>query len=60
MGIISYFLPFLYMFAAMIKVQSEPAGPQVMRVPGGPGVAKLLAVVGLMTAVISIVLAELC
>jgi amino acid transporter len=57
MSIISYFLPFIYMFAAMIKVQSEPAGPEVMRVPGGPAVAKLLAVVGMMTTIISIVLA---
>ncbi|MBI4475309.1 MAG: amino acid permease [Acidobacteria bacterium] len=57
MSIISYFLPFLYMFSAMIRVQREPAGPDVMRVPGGPVVAKLMAVVGLMTTVISIVLA---
>ena len=35
MGIIAYFIPFLFMFAAMIKLQREPAGPGVMRVPGG-------------------------
>ena len=38
MGIIANFIPFLFMFAAMIKLQREPAGPDVMRVPGGaPG-----------------------
>ena len=35
MGIIAYFIPFLFMFAAMIKLQREPAGPDVIRVPGG-------------------------
>jgi amino acid transporter len=34
MGVISYFLPFVYMFLAMIRLQREPAGPEVMRVPG--------------------------
>src|SRR5438445_4601970 len=32
-GIIAYFIPFLFMFAAMIVLQREPAGPDVMRVP---------------------------
>ena len=35
MGIIANFIPFLFMFAAMIKLQREPAGPEVIRVPGG-------------------------
>ena len=35
MGIIAYFIPFLFMFAAMIVLQREPAGPDVIRVPGG-------------------------
>ena len=39
MGIIAYFIPFLFMFAAMIVLQREPAGPEVMRVPGGTPVA---------------------
>jgi amino acid transporter len=57
MSIISYFLPFIFMFLAMIKVQSVPAGPDVIRVPGGPRVAVMLAVVGLLTTIVSIVLA---
>ncbi len=57
MGIIAYFIPFLYMFAAMIVVQREPAGPEVMRVPGGKGVAIALASVGFFITTVSIVLA---
>jgi amino acid transporter len=57
MGIIAYFIPFLYMFAAMIVLQREPAGPEVMRVPGGKPVAVALAVTGFVVTAISIVLA---
>ena len=46
MGIIAYFIPFLFMFAAMIVLQREPAGPDVMRVPGGQPVAIALAAIG--------------
>src|SRR5262245_8794026 len=42
MSIIGNFIPFLFMFAAMIKLQGEQAGPDVMRVPGGSGVARVL------------------
>jgi amino acid transporter len=57
MGIIAYFIPFLYMFAAMIALQREPAGPEVMRVPGGRRVAIALAATGFVVTAISIVLA---
>jgi amino acid transporter len=57
MGIIAYFIPFLFMFAAMIKLQREPAGPDVMRVPGGVRVAIALAALGFVTTAVSIVLA---
>jgi amino acid transporter len=57
MGVISYFLPFLYMFTAVIRLQKEPAGPGVMRIPGGKPVAVLMAVLGLFTTVISSILA---
>ena len=57
MGIIAYFIPFLFMFAAMIKLQREPAGPEVMRVPGGKPVAIALASIGFFVTAISIVLA---
>ena len=57
MGIIAYFIPFLFMFAAMIVLQREPAGPDVMRVPGGKPVAIALAVIGFIVTAVSIVLA---
>src|SRR5262249_8762884 len=46
MGIISYFIPFLFIFAAIVKLQREPAGPEVFHVPGGAPVAKLFGVLG--------------
>jgi len=57
MGIIAYFIPFLFLFAAMIRLQREPAGADVIRVPGGPRVAIALAALGFATTAISIVLA---
>ncbi|MGE5245399.1 MAG: APC family permease [Betaproteobacteria bacterium] len=57
MGIIAYFVPFLFMFAAMIRLQGEPAGPEVMRVPGGSRVAIALAGTGFAITALSIVLA---
>jgi amino acid transporter len=57
MGVVSYFLPFLYMFSAVIRFQREPVGPGVMRIPGGKPVAILMAALGLATTVISSILA---
>jgi glutamate:GABA antiporter len=56
MGVITYFIPYLYLFAAMVKLQSEPAGPDVIRVPGGKPIAKLVAVVGFVTTALTIAL----
>jgi len=56
MGVLTYFIPYLYLFAAMIKLQGEPAAPDVIRVPGGKVVAKIVAVVGLLTTTLTIVL----
>ena len=57
MAIIVNFVPFLYMFAAMYRLQREPAGPEVIRVPGGPVVARLLACMGFTVSALAIVLA---
>jgi glutamate:GABA antiporter len=57
MSIIGYFIPYLFMFASMIKLQSEPAGREVMRVPGGRPVATLLAGVGFCVTAAAICLA---
>ena len=56
MGIITYFLPYLFLFGAMIRLQSEPAGSQVIRVPGGKLLALPLALVGLATTFLTIAL----
>jgi len=57
MAVITYFIPFLFMFAALAKLQSEPAAPGGLRVPGGPIVAKLLAALGFLVTLAAIVLA---
>src|SRR6266705_2361158 len=57
MGVVSYFLPFLYMFSAVIRLQREPVGPEVMRMPGGKPVAIFMAVLGLLTTAVSSILA---
>jgi amino acid transporter len=56
MGVITYFIPYLYLFAAMYKLQREPARPEVMRVPGGGPTAKLVAIVGFLTTAFTIVI----
>jgi len=56
MTVITYFIPYLYLFAAMIKLQNEPAGPEVIRVPGGKPIAMLVGVVGFFTTVLTIFL----
>ncbi|HVO62258.1 MAG TPA: APC family permease [Terriglobales bacterium] len=56
LGVITYFLPYLFLFAAMFRLQREPAGPEVIRVPGGRPVARLLSVVGFTTAFLTIAL----
>jgi amino acid transporter len=57
MGVTTYLIPFLFIFGAMIKVQREPTGPDVMLVPGGKGVAVLLSVLGFSATALAIVLA---
>jgi amino acid transporter len=56
LGVITYFIPYLYLFAATIKLQREPAGPDVIRVPGGSTVAKLAAALGFITTTATIAL----
>jgi amino acid transporter len=57
MTFIATFLPFVLVFAAAIKLQRTPRQADGWRAPGGPIVVKALAVVGLMTTVLSIGLA---
>jgi glutamate:GABA antiporter len=57
MSIITYFIPFVFLFLAMIRLQHSPVPPGITRLPGGRPVAILLASVGLITTVLTIVLA---
>jgi amino acid transporter len=59
MSIITYFIPYLYLFAAMISAQNRPAGSSVIRIPGGKRVAIPLAVLGLLTTSLTICLSVL-
>ncbi|MGB6975176.1 MAG: APC family permease [Terracidiphilus sp.] len=54
--IVSYFLPYLMLFAAMIRLQKRPVGPEVRRVPGGKPVAIVLGLIGLASTSVTIVL----
>ena len=56
MSVISLFLPYLFLFSAMIAMQSHPAPKEARRVPGGKPVAILLASIGLLSTAITIVL----
>jgi glutamate:GABA antiporter len=56
MSIIAYFLPYLFLFASMIRLQDRPAPPDAIRVPGGRRVAVALAAVGLVSTSLTIVL----
>jgi amino acid transporter len=54
MAVLATFLPFLFIFASMIRLQREPAGPEVRRVPGGKPVAILLGVLGFLSTLVTI------
>lgn len=56
MSIITYFIPFAFLFASMIRLQREPAVPGTIRIPGGRPVAVTLASLGLLTTLVTIVL----
>ncbi|NYF52889.1 APC family permease [Tunturiibacter gelidoferens] len=57
MSIVTYFIPFVFLFLAMIRLQREPFPQGGIRFPGGRSVAVLLASVGLITTMLTIVLA---
>jgi amino acid transporter len=59
MSVISLFIPYLFLFSAMIRLQSRPTAPQIRRVPGGKPVAIALASLGLISTAITIVLSAI-
>jgi glutamate:GABA antiporter len=61
--VLAYFIPYLFLFAAMLKVQArrgqsraanEPANDRVRRVPGGRPVGLALGALGLMSTALTI------
>jgi amino acid transporter len=58
-GVILYFIPYLYMFASLIFLQNEPAAEHVVRVPGGRTGAYVAGTLGLLVTAVSIVLSFL-
>ena len=59
MGVITYFVPYLYLFASMFKLQGEKAGADVIRVPGGKPVAYAISLLGFLTTLFTIGLSVL-
>jgi amino acid transporter len=59
MSVISLFIPYLFLFSAMIRHQGRPTAPQVRRVPGGKPVAIVLASIGLISTAATIVLSTI-
>jgi amino acid transporter len=57
MGIITAFVPFLFVFLALISVQKEEPRAEAMRIPGGRPVATVLGCVGLVVTTCAIGLA---
>ena len=55
MSIITNFIPYLLMFAALIRVQGRPVEPGVVTIPGGKPVAVTVATIGLVATVAVII-----
>jgi amino acid transporter len=55
-GVITYLVPYLFVFAALVRVQGEPTGADVIHVPGGKAAAISIAIVGFGTTMFAILL----
>ena len=56
MGVITYFIPYLFLFAAMIRLQGRPSAPGAIRLPGGRRLAIPLACLGIFSTSVTIIL----
>ena len=54
-GVITYFIPYLFLFAALLKLQNQPAGDDVIRIPGAKWVGRLAPTVGFIVATLAII-----
>lgn len=55
-SVITALIPFLFLFAAVIRLQDDPAGPDVIRIPRGKPVARVVACIGFLTTLFATVL----
>jgi glutamate:GABA antiporter len=55
-GVITYLVPYLFLFAALIRLQRAPMAPGAIRLPGGKPISIFVAVVGFITASAAILL----
>ena len=58
-SVITALVPFLFLFAAVIRLQDDPVGPDVIRIPGGKPVARVAACIGFSTTLFAILLSLL-
>jgi amino acid transporter len=56
MAVITYFIPYLFLFASMIRLQKRPAPAGTIRLPGGKWTAIPLAAIGFISTACTIVL----
>ena len=54
MAVLATLLPFIFIFGAMIRLQSRPIPPDARRVPGGRPVAFALATLGLICTLVTV------
>jgi amino acid transporter len=57
MSVISYFVPFLFLFASTIRLSKAPLPEGAIRIPGGRPVSVALATLGFLTTAVSLLLA---
>jgi len=56
MAVITYFIPYLFLFASAVRMQSQPLPPASFRLPGGKRTIIALACTGLLSTACTIVL----
>ena len=56
MGVITYFIPYLFLFASAVRMQSQPLPPASFRLPGGKRTIIVLACIGFLSTACTIVL----
>ena len=57
MSVIAYFIPYLFLFAAMIRLHGRPSAPDAIRLPWGKRLAIPLACLGFFSTMAAIILA---